>query len=210
MPVFTDKIIPEKTAILVIDMINAFVAPDAPLFIETGHQLAPALGKFLHFCRKNDMQIIYAVQSYRADGADLQKNNRRCDWSQNGTRLISGTWDCEIYEACKPEEKDIVIQKQHYNAFYNTDLLSFLRSDNTDTVVITGVCTDVSCFYTAREAFNQNYKVILIEDLCGTTAWPDFGYGAVTAKEQHLAAINNLAATSAQVMSSQNFYNSVK
>ena len=42
-----DKIIPEKTAVLVIDMQNDFVGPGAPIYIDMGHQMAPALKEFL-------------------------------------------------------------------------------------------------------------------------------------------------------------------
>ena len=110
----------------------------------------------------------------------------------------------------QPKEGEIVVKKHHYNAFYNTDLNIILQAAEIDTVAITGVCTDVSCLYTAREAFYLNYKTLVIEDLNGTRAWPDFGYGTVTCREQHLAAINSLAATGAQIMSSEEFCSSIE
>ena len=101
---FVDKIEPSRTAVLVLDMINGFVSPDAPACVPAGTRLAPKLGKFLDVCREKGICVIYAVQSYRVDGADLQRNNRRCDWSRNGTAFIEGTWDCEIYEPCSPKK----------------------------------------------------------------------------------------------------------
>lgn len=199
-----DRIRTASTAVLVINMNNGYVSEEAENYIKAGNLLAPRLGKFLNHCRECGITVIYASQIYRSDQADLPENSRTCARHQ-GKILLDGTWESLIYEACAPEEQEIQIKKQYYNAFYQTELNVILQAMEADTVVITGVCTDVSCFYTAREAFYRNYRVAVLEDLTGTRAWPDFGYGAVTDREQHLAAVNNLAVTSAQIMSSGEF-----
>ena len=153
MPDFVNHIYPSKTAVLVINMSNGFVSPGALNYVDSGHRFAPELGRFLDRCRRQKIAVIYAVQAYRPDGADLPRNIRRCSWSRNGTACIDGTWECEIYEPCAPSESDIIIKKQHYDAFHQTDLAVVLQASQIDTIAIAGVCTDVSCLYTARGAF---------------------------------------------------------
>ena len=210
MPDFVNHIYPSKTAVLVINMSNGFVSPGALNYVDSGHRFAPELGRFLDRCRRQKIAVIYAVQAYRPDGADLPRNIRRCSWSRNCTACIDGTWECEIYEPCAPSESDIIIKKQHYDAFHQTDLAVVLQASQIDTIAIAGVCTDVSCLYTARGAFYRNYKIIVLEDLTGTKAWPGLGYGSVSEREQHLAAINNLSATNAQVMDSKEFWKYIR
>ena len=74
-----DKIIPEKTAVLVIDMQNDFVGPGAPIYIDMGHQMAPALKEFLDRCRQEKIQIIYTKDVIRADRKDMAKAGEFCE-----------------------------------------------------------------------------------------------------------------------------------
>jgi ureidoacrylate peracid hydrolase len=197
---FLDKVKPEKTAVLVIDMSNAFVGPGA--FVEMGNKFAPKLGGFLDICRGKGLRVIYTTHTYRADGADKTAVSRLV--SPPGV-LVDGTSDVEIYAPCAPKADDIVIKKHFYSGFYGTELDIILRSLGIETVVITGVCTDVCCFATARDAFFRGYGVVILSDLTGTVSWPDIGYGTFGAETYHVAALNNLHATNADVTTSEEF-----
>lgn len=209
MPEFVDKINPSKTAVLVIDMTNGFVAPNAPVYVDAGNKFAPKLDKFLDKCREKNIKIIYTTHIYRDDMADVQRNVAKVPWSQNGSVLHESDEDVKIYPPCGERAGEIILKKHHYSAFYNTDLDVILRANNIDTLIITGVCTDVCCFATSRDAFFREYKVIFAEDLTGSPGWPDCGVGEVSPEETHLSFINNLAATTAQVMSGSAILNSI-
>jgi len=206
----TQKIDPTKTAVLVVDMANDFVAPGAPIFVEMGYKMAPKLADFLDECRKSGALVIYTTQTYRKDGADISSGTALVLESFGGSCLIEGTNGAEIYPVCAPKENDILIKKQFYSAFYCTGLDVILRAKEIKTVVITGVCTDSSCFTTARDAFYLDYDVIILHDLNGARQWPDCGYGVLPAEIQHIAALTNLAESNGSVMSSEEFSGLIK
>ncbi|CAG8706003.1 20146_t:CDS:2, partial [Dentiscutata erythropus] len=77
---------------------------------------------------------------------------------------------------------DFVIQsKTRYDAFYKTELNSFLTSFGIKTLIISGVKTNLCCETTARRVFDKNYDIVFLED---TTAADN--------KEMHQATLLNL------------------
>lgn len=202
MPKFLESVDPKRTAILVVDMTNGFVAPGAPVYVEMGNKFAPKLNDFLDVCREKGLKIIYTTHMFRADGSDIDRGTRRII---RPNTFVEGTPDAEIYPVCAPKDGDIIVKKHYYSGFYGTDMDIILRSLKIDVAVITGVCTDVCCFATARDAFFYGYDVVMLSDLNGTPGWPDCGYGALTPEMHHIAALNNLFVTGADVMTSEEF-----
>jgi isochorismate hydrolase len=60
------------------------------------------------------------------------------------------------------------ITKTQYDAFFNTNLESFLRSNHIKQVVITGVMTHLCCESTARSAFIRGFDVFFGVDATAT------------------------------------------
>lgn len=204
MPKFYTHVDPKTTAVIVVDMTNGFCAPGAPIYVEMGYRFAPKLNDFLNQCRQQGLRVLYTTHVYRADGADLNPLARR-EHAEKGPSLIAGTRDVEIYPVCAPAKGEIVLEKHFYSSFYGTDLDQLLTVAGIQTLVITGVCTDVCCFATARDAMALGYDVVFLADLNGTFSHEDCGLGRFTDMQHHVATLNNLAATNADVMESDTF-----
>ena len=71
---------------------------------------------------------------------------------------------------------DILLEKPRFGAFHGTDLELILRSRGIDTIIVTGIATNVCCETTAREAAVRDFRVFFLSD--GTTT---FGIGDVSA-----------------------------
>ena len=82
--------------------------------------------------------------------------------------LRIGAEDTPTYREIAPEPGEKVIQKHRYSAFFDTDLHTYLRGCDVDTVIITGCMTNYCCGATARDAFFRDYKVIFGSDLNAT------------------------------------------
>lgn len=54
------------------------------------------------------------------------------------------------------------IDKRHYSAFSGTDLDIRLRERNVDTVVLTGVLSDICVLHTAIDAYNKGYQIEIV------------------------------------------------
>lgn len=69
----------------------------------------------------------------------------------------------DFYEEHKDSERLFWIDKRHYSAFSGTDLDIRLRERRVDTVVLTGVLTDICVLHTAIDAYNLGYQIEVVE-----------------------------------------------
>ena len=63
-----------------------------------------------------------------------------------------------------PRERDIIITKRQWGAFYGTDLDLQLRRRGVKTIVLCGISTNFGVESTARDAWERNYEIIFAED----------------------------------------------
>lgn len=164
----------EFPALFVIDMQNAFLHEDGYL-ARSGKDIKPykaivgSIQRLVTVMRKNRFPIIYCRHAYRRgyiDGGILI--NELFPSDKSAQAWLDGSWDTEIYEPLKPEESDIVIKKNRYSAFWGTDLDQLLRNLNVDSVIITGIHTNVCCDSTARDAVYRDYRVYFVSDATAT------------------------------------------
>lgn len=73
----------------------------------------------------------------------------------------------DVYESIKDDARVLWMDKRHYSAFSGTDLDIRLRERKVDTVLLTGVLTDICVLHTAIDAYNLGYN---IEIIAGATA----------------------------------------
>lgn len=66
------------------------------------------------------------------------------------------------------EPGDIRLEKPRYGAFHGTDLEVLLRSRGIDTVIITGIRTNICCDTTAREAMQREFRDFFLSDATAT------------------------------------------
>jgi biuret amidohydrolase len=200
MPYRVTEINPSRTALIIVDMENDFVAEGAPLRAKMASQVVPPLKRVLAHARNTGMRVIFTTHVHRRDGCDMGVFGTSKPPIAQRVALVDGAKGVEIYGELKPLPDEIVIKKHRYSAFYGTDLDIVLRSSGMETVIITGVPTENCCHATARDALFHNYGVIFLSDATGTTDYPDMGYGAMTAADVHRASLVVLALTTAHVM----------
>src|SRR5699024_6205744 len=95
-----------------------------------------------------------------------------------GNALIEGQRGAEVYADLTPQEGDIVVRKQRYSAFFQTNLDLILRTKGITHVAIAGATSEDCCLATARDAMYRDYRVAFLADAIGTYDYPDIGYGA--------------------------------
>ncbi|MDB5055744.1 MAG: isochorismatase hydrolase, partial [Bacilli bacterium] len=77
----------------------------------------------------------------------------------------TGSWGAEFYEVA-PLPGDIVVKKHRFSAFINTRLESVLRALKIETLVLTGVSTNICVESTARDGFMLDFRIVLMKDAC--------------------------------------------
>lgn len=205
MPLQVETINPNSAALIVIDMENDFVAPGAPFEVPAAQTLLPNLKEVIGFCRKAGIRVIYTSHVHRPDGSDMGRFADIYPPVANREGLVDGTPGVEIYAEIAPRDDEVVIKKHRYSAFYGTDLDVILRGQGVDTVIVTGVTTEDCCHATARDAMFRDYKVVFLSDCTGTYPYPDLGYGDLAADEVHRSSLVILAASTAHVMTADDF-----
>ena len=197
---------PSKTAMIVVDMENDFIATGAPLETPAGRTMLPALILALAFCRERGIRVIYTTHAHRRDGCDLGRfADEPSGPIARHTGLVDGELGTEIYPEIAPHAGEIVIKKHRFSAFFGTDLEIILRGLGIDTVVIAGVTTENCCHATARDALFRDYRVVFLSDATATFDYPDVGQGGMSAAEVHHATLVILSNSTAHVMTVEEF-----
>jgi ureidoacrylate peracid hydrolase len=194
------RIDPAKTAMIVVDMQNDFVAPGGGLETPAARAMVPRLVEALKICRSNGIRVIYTAHVHRRDGSDMGLFDDLHPPVANRTAVVDGTPGVEIYPEVAPAPGEHVIKKHRYSGFFGTDLDIVLREWHVDTVIISGTTTENCCHATARDAMFHNYRVVFLSDATATYDYPDRGFGAMPNEQVHHATLVILAASTAHVM----------
>jgi biuret amidohydrolase len=205
MPYQCNIIEPTKTAIVVVDMQNDFVAPGAKLQSAQATDSVPKLASTLKICRERGVRVIYTAHVHRRDGSDMGLFDDLYPPIADRSSLVDNTPGVDIYGELMPAAGEHIIKKHRYSGFFGTDLDIILREWGVETVVIAGTTTENCCHATARDAMFRNYKVVFLSDVTGTFDYPDMGYGALSAEQVHRATLAILAFSTAHVMTAEDF-----
>jgi len=154
---------PNKSALIIVDMQNDFVLPDAPACIAGAMATVPKIQKLLNLFRKQKMPVIYIIREYREDGCDIEITRQKA--FLNGKKYcVPGTKGCEIVEALKPLAGEYKIMKNRYSSFMNTELDFILRRLGIRTIVVCGTQYPVCVRTTVFDGVALDYEVILVTD----------------------------------------------
>lgn len=160
---------PQRTALIVIDMQNAFVAEGAPFETPGARAMLPRLERLIRFAREHRMPIIWTQSDHRPPYGGLMLRKFPVILEQRV--LWSGEPSFDMYpNMLQPEEGALEyrIVKHKFDAFFETNLDAILRYHNVDTLIVTGTATNACCESTARSAFMRDYQVAFPSDANAT------------------------------------------
>ena len=154
---------PTSTAIAVIDMVNEFCKPGGVMVLPGYEKLVAPQRALIAAGRKVGTPIIFIKDTHRAN------MRREREFQKRIPHCLEGTWGAEIIEDLKPETGDIYITKRRYSGFFNTDLDLTLKDLQINTLIVTGVVTNICVRSTVHDAFFLGYEVIVPEDCVAAT-----------------------------------------
>lgn len=206
------QLAPEQTALIVIDMQNAYTSKGGYLDLAgfDVSQTAPVVAniqKAVDAAHGAGIQVIYFKngwdKQYREAGGlnspNFHKSNALKTMRQNpklyGKLLAKGEWDFELIDQLQPKPQDLVIEKPRYSGFFNTALDSMLRCRGIRNLVFVGIATNVCVESTLRDGFFLEYFGVVLEDACHQA-------GPVAA---HDASLYNIETFFGWVSNTQNF-----
>lgn len=195
---------PGETAVIVVDMMNEFVEEGAILETPMAREFVPNIKRTVDQSRALGAPIVYLKQRNRRSGLDAGGLANITPQIMEGTAHNEGH-QTEIYPELAPEPEDVVVEKQTYNGFFNTELDTVLRGLGVSNVAITGVATHICNDSTMRGAFFRGYNVVAIEDCSATFDITDQGWGDVSAEEINRVWFSIVSSNFGDVMDSDEF-----
>jgi nicotinamidase-related amidase len=163
--------VPEKCALLVIDMQDEFVKPHwTPDWVPEATKQVPRIKKLIEHCREKGIPVIFTVYSKTHNYLDRPKTGPSMPGRYSELEIDRSSFFVRgrVWRELAPREDEIVIHKPSYGAFYDTPLETILKNLGKDTVIICGTLTNYCCGMTARQAYERSFKVVFGSDVTST------------------------------------------
>jgi ureidoacrylate peracid hydrolase len=163
-----DRLEAKRTALLVIDMQNAFVAPGAPVEVPAARAIVAPINRLAAALRKRGVPVIWVMHENQKGGRDwagffdaFVAPGRR---EQAAAALEAGSPLQALWPELDAAPGDLRVAKNRYSAFIKSDFQRDLKKRGIDTLLIAGTKTNVCCESTARDAMMLDFKVVLLSD----------------------------------------------
>ncbi len=166
------------TALLVVDMLNAYEHPDAEqLTAGVADMVDPLADLITEGRRHEDVDVIYVNDNFGD---------------------FTGTWDDIVAKALDGARPDLVkailptpdclrLTKVRHSAFFSTQLDYLLQQLQPERLVITGQVTEQCVLYTALDAYVRHYNVVVPPDAVAHID-ADLGKSALTMMQRNMRA----------------------
>ena len=179
----------DDTALLVIDMQCGFVNEGASLEVAAARDIIPSIRALIDAFRATGAPVIFTEFVYSTDTPNLRGDPFGVEHlpaiegqptgfgfpSSNcliGPNAGVGAESADTIDELKPLPGELVVQSHVYDKFYDTALDLALRSQGINSLVLTGVTSDVCVNSTLIAASTRNYRVTAVKDGCASP-WPD-------------------------------------
>jgi ureidoacrylate peracid hydrolase len=161
----------ESTALLVVDMQNAFLMKGvAHALCEEAIEIVPNINRIADALRKAGGLVVWIQTAANSethlswsvrDAMDGPERAKKRD-----AALESGSAGHALGPALDARPEDVTVQKTRFSAFIqgSSNLEALLRTRGIDTVIVTGTVTNVCCESTARDAMMRNFRTIMVTD----------------------------------------------
>jgi nicotinamidase-related amidase len=166
-----------NAGLVLFDALNGYLHPnDAKkrAFLEE-RSILKNLQRLLAGARRAGLTTFYPSGAHAADGSDTVERltDTDMDLAPLGSadkpirpHFHKGSKDSEIAPELAPAPGDVVVPKNRWSSFYQTNLELQLRVRGIDTIVIAGGSTDVGIASTVFSARDMDLGIVVIRDAC--------------------------------------------
>jgi maleamate amidohydrolase len=148
----------ERTALILVDVINSFFEPGHPNHYPEVETVVPAMRALLAAARASGAIVVHAAEKHRPGFEDFE-------WRKLPVHHLADADDAAFFDGFQPQgPKETVVHKRRFSAFFATDLGLFLTEQKVTRVVIAGVKTNVCIRATAQDAFANGFEPIVARE----------------------------------------------
>lgn len=178
-----------RTALVVVDMQNAFLEPGAPAEAPSARAIVPAINRTAAALRAAGGSVVWIQSAYTTSGPGAWP--LYFDWMVSPAlsatilaALTEGAHGHSLWPALDVQPGDLRMKKNRYSAFLPgaCDLATTLGARGVETVWIAGTLTNVCCESSARDAMMAGFKTVMVSDA-----------NAARSDEEHVTTLCNVA-----------------
>jgi ureidoacrylate peracid hydrolase len=162
-----EKVDPQHAALVVIDMQNDFCHDEGAKAqdganVSLVQAIVPALQALVDGAHAAGVPVLFTQAVHNKWTDSEVRMERHLDASPN---CMESTWGAEFYGII-PDERDLVVQKARYSAFYGTNFDLVLRAQGIKSLILTGTATSACVESTARDGWFHDYYIVVADDCC--------------------------------------------
>ncbi len=186
---------PGKTALVAIDMQNAFLEPNGPIPVRSALEIVEPINRAAQGCRELGVPVIWIRSHHPANGGDWRhffdhfvRPDRR---EAAAAHLSADAHGSQFYSEMDVQDSDYIVIKNRYSCFVpgSSSLERLLRSLGRDTIVLCGTKTNICVESTARDGMMIDFRVVVLQDATSTLS-----------DEEHQASLNVLIQEFADIL----------
>jgi nicotinamidase-related amidase len=165
------------TGLILFDALHGYLHPSDPKkrnFLEE-RNILKNLQRLLAGARRAGLTTFYPAGAHAADGSDTVERLTDTDMDlrplSGGDKPITphirkGSKDQEIAAELAPAAGDVLVPKNRWSSFFQTNLELQLRVRGIDTIVVAGGSTDVGIASTVFVARDMDLGIVVVRDAC--------------------------------------------
>ncbi|MCI0678028.1 MAG: cysteine hydrolase [Actinobacteria bacterium] len=160
----------ERAAVIVVDVQNDFVHPTGKVGEEIDGDVSGLLkavaeiNRLIVAARAASAPVVYVrvTHSPTVDAPSYRARYEVRGMSADDLLCADGSWGAEFYKGLlEPRPEDLVVTKHGYDAFAQDSLTDRLHELGVDTVIVTGVVTELCVMGTVSGGFERGFHVLV-------------------------------------------------
>jgi ureidoacrylate peracid hydrolase len=165
-----EMFVAKKTALVVVDMQNYFMKSGFLAACPMAIEIVPAINTMADNLRSKGGLVVWVQTTADAEATKdwgvYKELYTPENWQRRNVELAEDHQGYAIWPELTVLDKDLRVKKSRFSAFISgsSDIDEQLRSSNIDTLLVSGVATDVCCESTARDAMMLNYRTTMVLD----------------------------------------------
>lgn len=145
-----------KVALLIIDVINDFDFTDGDKLLENAAPTAKNIVRLKREAKKAGVPVIYVNDNFGKWQSNFKNLLAHClDKKSKGSKFV---------KLLAPDEEDYFVLKPKHSGFFSTTLEVLLQYLGCETLILTGITTDICILFTANDAYVRDYKIFVPSD----------------------------------------------
>lgn len=157
-----------RVALLLIDVINDLEFPESEALLEQAIPMAKRLAVLRRHAGQHRIPTIYINDNFGQWKSDFRHIVQHCT-----SKRVRGA---SISTRLRPRKDDYFVLKPKHSGFYSTTLDILLEYLRVESLILTGIATNICVLFTANDAYMRDYSLYVPSDCVAANTADETGY----------------------------------